>query len=115
MSDTIKVRPGKELYTYSEDEVVWLHDPEHTPYNKRSGEVDSVLKVEIRAPGKADWVSFTATETTTTRNYSGGKDTTRDRVVRFNISRDQFAAIAAHIAQTKAEAEAHAAAVKDHQ
>lgn len=117
MSDTIKVHPGKDFYCYESNEVVWLRDEDHTPHNKRHGECDSVLMVEVRAPGKAGWVTFRAKETTTTRNYNElakKQTTTRDKEIWFTISREQFDAIAAHIARTKLEAEAQEAAEKDH-
>jgi hypothetical protein len=97
MSDKMKLHPGKTYNTYSDDEVVWLRDEDHTPYNKRVGEVDSVLNVEVRAPSHAKWIGFRVEETTTTKNYGNKPDRTASRTISFNIPREMFDAIAAHV------------------
>lgn len=93
MSKTI----GKPAYTYSPEEVIEFRDTDHTPYNKRSGEVESRLTTQVRAPARADWVNFNVEEETTTKTYDGKQPRTSTRAVSFTMSREQFAAIVAHV------------------
>jgi hypothetical protein len=87
---TSQVLPGNAFYTYSDDEVIWFHDPDHTPHNKRFA--DSNLKVEIRAPlAPANHVSFRVMEATTTNGA------TREKAIWFTMSREEFQTIADHV------------------
>lgn len=89
-------------FAYSKQEVIEFRDQEHTPFNKRSGECDSVCAVQIRAPLKSDWVNFNVEEITTTKNYDPDKkDRTQSRTISFTLTREQFAAVVAHVNRTK--------------
>lgn len=98
---TIAIHKGEKFFTHAADEVIWLRDEKHTPFNKRPSEVDSTLAVAVRAPIKADWINFNVEETTTTRNYNGGKDRTASRTISFCMSKEQFALVVAHVERSK--------------
>lgn len=100
MADKMKVLPGKAFYTYSDEEVVWLHDADHTPHNKRHA--DSDLKVQFRAPifqGAVPHISVEVIETTTTKD--SGKPVTRSKEIWFTMTPAHFDAIAAHVNRAK--------------
>lgn len=88
---------GPARYAYFAHEVVEYRDDDHTPFNKRSGSCDSELVVQFRAPNHGEWVNFNVMETTTTKNYGHGRDTTKSRTISFNLTREQFAAVVAHV------------------
>lgn len=92
---TIQIEPGKAHYTYSSDEVIWARDNDHTPYNKRAGEVESELRVAIRAPLNSKWVNFNVEEMTRAAGEPTHKN--RSRSISFSLTREQFAAIVAHV------------------
>lgn len=92
---------GKPRYAYSAEEVIEFRDADHTPFNKRSGEVESVLIAQIRSPLKADWVNFSVEEITTTNKDSSTKAArTATRTITFTMTRDQFESVVAHVRRT---------------
>lgn len=94
--DQMTVKPGKVFHTYSDDEVVWLHDPDHTPHNSRK---DSDLKVQVRAPifeGRVNYVSVEVIETTNDKNGNP-----RSKEIWFTMKPEHFDAIAAHVNRAK--------------
>ena len=88
---------GAPRYIYSPEEVIEFRDDDHTPYNKRSGECDSVLVAQVRSPLNADWVNFIVEETTTLLTHVGKPKRTQSRTINFTMSREQFAAVVAHV------------------
>lgn len=88
-------------YAYSADEVIAFRDDDHTPYNKRAGECDSTIELQVRSPINAEWINIHLEERTVTKSkeYSSEpyRSRTATRVLSINLSREQFAAIAAHV------------------
>lgn len=66
---------------YGVMEAIQYRDPDHTPYNKRPGSVDSVLQIEASRMLGGDAVSISMEEITTTKNWGTGAVRTAGRTI----------------------------------
>lgn len=95
-SNKTRVLPGSAFHTYSDEEVVWIHDADHTPFRNRK---DADLKVEVRAPifqGAVNFVNLLATETT---KIKGGQE--RSQIISITVPVEEFDKIVAHVNRAK--------------